>query len=86
MAATSREAGFPIAQVELGEMYFAGHGVDRSLDTARHWIEQANRVPYTRARLDLFQLDNLLSTLEATRDPYFGGVRKRAPPLSPASD
>lgn len=78
------EAGFPIAQVELGEMYFAGHGVDRNLDTARHWIEQANRVPYTRARLDLFQLDNLLSTLEAARDPYLGGVRKRAP--SPSSE
>lgn len=83
--AQAAEAGFPIAQVELGEMYFAGHGVDRSLDTARHWIEQANRVPYTRARLDLFQLDNLLSTLEAARDPYLGGVRKRAPPLSPES-
>lgn len=79
------EAGFPIAQVELGEMYFAGHGVDRNLDTARYWIEQANRVPYTRARLDLFQLNNLLSTLEAARDPYLGGVRKRAPPLSPES-
>ncbi|MBF1165546.1 MAG: caspase family protein [Dechloromonas agitata] len=82
--AQAAEAGFPIAQVELGEMYFAGHGVDRNLDTARHWIEQANRVPYTRARLDLFQLDNLLSTMEAARDPYFGGVRKRAP-TSPES-
>lgn len=76
--AQAAEAGFPIAQVELGEMYFAGHGVDRNLDTARHWVEQANRVPYTRARLDLFQLDNLLSTMEAARDPYLGGVRKRA--------
>ncbi len=71
------EAGFPIAQVELGEMYFAGHGVDRNLDTARRWIEQANRVRYTRARLDLFQLDTLLSAMEAARDPYLGGVSKR---------
>lgn len=84
--AQAAEAGFPIAQVELGEMYFAGHGVDRNLDTARHWIEQANRVPYTRARLDLIQLDNLLSTMEAARDPYLGGVRKRAPPPSPESN
>lgn len=71
------DAGFPIAQVELGEMYFAGHGVDRNLDTARRWIEQANRVRYTRARLDLFQLDTLFSAMEAARDPYFGGVKKR---------
>jgi len=80
------EAGFPIAQVELGEMYFAGHGVDRNLDTARYWIEKANRVPYTRARLDLFQIDNLLTTQEAARDPYLGGVRKRVMPLSPDSN
>lgn len=71
------EAGFPVAQVELGEMYFAGHGVDRNLDTARRWIEQANHVRYTRARLDLLQLDTLLSAMEAARDPYLGGVRKR---------
>lgn len=73
------EAGFPVAQVELGEMYFAGHGVDRNLDTSRRWIEQANRVRYTRARLDLLQLDTLLSAMEAARDPYLGGVRKRGP-------
>lgn len=71
--------GFPVAQVELGEMYYAGHGVDRNLDTSRRWIELANRVPYTRARLDLGQLDNLLSAMEAARDPYLGGVSKRKP-------
>lgn len=75
--AQAAEAGFPIAQVELGEMYFSGHGVDRNLDTARRWIEQANRVRYTRARLDLLQLDTLLTTMEAARDPYLGGVSKR---------
>jgi len=59
-------------------MYFAGHGVDRNLDTARRWIEQANRVRYPRARLDLLQLDTLFSAMEAARAPYLGGVRKRA--------
>lgn len=50
------EAGFPVAQVELGEMHYSGHGVDRDLGESLRWIERAASVDYPRARLDLIQL------------------------------
>lgn len=50
------EAGFPIAQVELGEMYYAGQGVDRDREESRRWLEAAAQSNYTRARLDMMQL------------------------------
>jgi len=50
------EAGFPMAQVELGEMYYQGHGVDRDLNESARWLELASRARYPRARLDLAQL------------------------------
>lgn len=49
-------AGFPVAQVELGEMYYAGHGVDRNLAESRRWLEKAASTDYARAKLDLLQL------------------------------
>lgn len=51
------DAGFPMAQVELGEMYYAGHGVDRDWNEARGFLKQAARASYPRARLDLAQLN-----------------------------
>jgi hypothetical protein len=50
------DANFPIAQVELGEMYYAGQGVDRNLTESGRWLEAAALSNYTRARLDLMQL------------------------------
>ena len=50
------EAGFPMAQVELGEMYYQGHGVDRDLDESARWLALASRVHYPRAKLDLAQV------------------------------
>lgn len=58
------EAGFPIAQTELGEMYYVGHGVGRNLDMSRHWISSAARAEYPRAKLDLLQLHMEVSPLE----------------------
>lgn len=49
------EAGFPMAQVELGEMYYQGHGVDRDLNESKRWLELASRARYPRAKLDLAQ-------------------------------
>ena len=51
------ESGFPVAQAELGEMYYRAHGVDRSLEKSRQWLEQAALAEYPRAKLDLLQLD-----------------------------
>jgi TPR repeat protein len=53
------EAGFPMAQVELGEMYYLGHGVDRDLNESARWLELASRARYPRARLDLTQVKAL---------------------------
>lgn len=49
-------AGFPVAQTEIGEMYFQGHGTDVDLRESRYWLEEAARTGYPRARLDLFQI------------------------------
>lgn len=49
------EAGFPMAQVELGEMYYQGHGVERDLQTSIHWLEKSAAAPYPRARMNLAQ-------------------------------
>lgn len=73
--------GFPVAQVELGEMYYAGHGVDRDLSMARYWLNKAVQADYPRAKLNLLQLDleagsgdvrssaALKSLLESTLNP-----------------
>lgn len=57
-------AGFPVAQAEIGEMYYGAHGVERDLAASRHWLELAAAADYPRARLDLLQLN-----LETTSDP-----------------
>ncbi|MGI4719912.1 MAG: caspase family protein [Janthinobacterium lividum] len=49
-------AGFPMAQAEIGEMYYRGHGTEVDLRESRYWLEQAARTGYPRARLDLLQL------------------------------
>lgn len=64
------EAGFPIAQVELGEMYYAGQGVDRDLGECQRWLESANRSGYTRARLDLMQLQMEQKVRSNQTDPW----------------
>jgi uncharacterized caspase-like protein len=50
------DAGFPVAQAEIGEMYYQAHGVDRNLAESGRWLEQAARADYPRAKLDLLQL------------------------------
>ena len=50
------EAGFPPAQVELGEMYYEGKYVDRDLDQALYWLDLAAVADYPRARIDKAQL------------------------------
>jgi len=50
------KAGFPVAQAELGEMYYASHGVGRNLQQSRTWLELAAQADYPRAKLDLVQL------------------------------
>jgi len=50
-------AGFPVAQAELGEMYFSGHGVVRNLGNSRKWLQQAGQAEYPRAQLDLLHFD-----------------------------
>jgi hypothetical protein len=55
-------AGLPVAQAEIGEMYYQGHGTDIDLRESRYWIEQAARTGYPRARLDLVQLQAIDST------------------------
>lgn len=49
------EAGFPMTQVELGEMVYTGHGLVRDWKAARHWLEHAARARYPRAKFNLAQ-------------------------------
>lgn len=48
--------GFPMSQVELGEMYYRGHGVERDIDQAIAWTEKAAATDYPRAQLNLVQM------------------------------
>lgn len=50
------EAGFPIAQAEIGEMYYQGHGVPRSLGKSRDWLARAAAANYPRAKLSMVQV------------------------------
>lgn len=50
------EAGYPMAQVELGEMYYAGHGVERNLEEATSWMRKAAAHDYPRAKMNLLQM------------------------------
>jgi hypothetical protein len=50
-------AGFPIAQTELGEMLFRGHGINRDPNEARLLLESASEASYPRAKLDLLQIN-----------------------------
>jgi hypothetical protein len=69
------EAGFPIAQTELGEMYFTGHGTDRDVDAARRWFEQAAASGYPRARINLAKLDAGPDAPTATAPEPFKQIR-----------
>lgn len=50
------DAGFAVAQTELAEMHFKGHGVDRNLARSRALLEQAAAAGYPRASLNLAHL------------------------------
>lgn len=54
---TAAKAEFPIAQVNLGEMLYQGHYMERDRAQARKLLASAAQANYPRARLDLFQLD-----------------------------
>ena len=53
---TAAENGFPVAQAELGEMYYTGHGVGRDLRKTAYWLELAAAAEYPRAKLNLLQV------------------------------
>jgi len=61
--------GFPVAQNELGEMYYEGREVPKDLAAARRWLTQAAQANYPRARINLAQLDMMQSrSPEAVRN------------------
>lgn len=49
-------AGFAVAQVELAEMYYVGHGLPRDLGKAKTLLGQAAEARYPRAQLDIAQI------------------------------
>jgi len=53
------KAEFPMAQVELGEMYYQAKGVNRDINKSIYWLEQASRTDYPRAKLDLVQVRSM---------------------------
>jgi hypothetical protein len=85
------KAGFPIAQVELGEMYYYGRGIEANVAESRYWIQQAARTGYTRAKLDLIQLQGMASPgdvdFKDVANALMESIREGAgskPPRSPA--
>lgn len=67
--------GFPMAQVEIGEMYYRGHGVMRDIDQAIAWTELAARVDYPRAQLNLVQMKLFKATETADPEKTLEGIK-----------
>jgi len=55
------QQGKPIAENDLGMLYYYGRGVRRDLNKARHWFKMAADQGYRRARVNLAYLDSLSS-------------------------
>lgn len=69
------EQGYPMAQVEIGEMYYRGHGVMRDIDQAIAWTELAARVDYPRAQLNLVQMKLFKATETADPGKTLEGIK-----------
>lgn len=50
------DVGFPIAQLDLGEMRYSGRGVSQDRNQARLLIELASKANYPRAQLQLLKM------------------------------
>ncbi|WP_081897332.1 caspase family protein [Massilia sp. BSC265] len=80
------QAGFPVAQAEIGEMYYRAHGTARDVRESRRWLEQAAIANYPRARLDLAQLALESGGEGAAQDAARSLLEiLRAPPGAPAA-
>ncbi len=69
------EQGYPMAQAEIGEMYYRGHGVMRDIDQAIAWTELAARVDYPRAQLNLVQMKLFKATETADPEKTLEGIK-----------
>lgn len=69
------EQGYPMAQVEIGEMYYRGHGVMRDIDQAIAWTELAARVDYPRAQLNLVQMKLFKATETASPEQTLENIK-----------
>jgi TPR repeat protein len=49
-------AGFTIAQVELGELHYNGREVEKNLDESERWLVMADRSNFVKAKADLMIL------------------------------
>lgn len=79
------DAGFPMAQAELAEMYFLGHGVDRDPARTHALLQAAAANGYPRATLDLAHLELMqnpspASAMELGRS--LSRLLKTAPPMA----
>lgn len=75
------QAGFPVAQTELGEMLYLSKGIERNLAEARRQLEQAAKANYPRARLDLLQLR--LESGDATGTDVQSGIEAMIRGMTP---
>lgn len=78
------KAEFPIAQTELGEMYFEGKIINRDLAQSRQLLESAAKANYARAKLDLLHVNttgNGSVSVENFKDA-FNSMLKSTTPLN----
>lgn len=69
------EQGYPMAQAEIGEMYYRGHGVMRDIDQAIAWTELAARVDYPRVQLNLVQMKLFKATETGDPEKTLEGIK-----------
>lgn len=76
------DAGYPVAQVELGDMMYAGVGVDRDRAAALGLYQQAAQFNYVRAELNVAQLSFGSNLDAASGQQMFDAIRSAIGSLS----
>ncbi len=78
-------AGFPVAQAELAEMYFKGHGVERDPARTRTLLQSAATTGYPRAVLDLAHLNMITNPSSESAMELGRAMGRLLQPAAPAA-
>jgi len=78
-------AGFPVAQAELAELYFKGHGVERDPSRTRALLQRAASTGYPRAVLDLAHINMIENPTPESAMELGKAMGRLLQPVAPAA-